>query len=81
MEQRKQREAPAKQANRIYLTPEQLRENKYKYFHAWYQNNKDYYKPGGPAYVKITCDCGREVFKCHLKRHLATALHKKRVQV
>ena len=39
-----------KQANRVYLTPEQVKANLTRAKHNWYLNNKDYYKPGGHGY-------------------------------
>ena len=43
-----------KQANRTYLTPEQVRANLAQAKHNWYLNNKDYYKPGGHSYECLT---------------------------
>ena len=62
-----------KQANRVYLTPEQKKENIRQSKLNWYQNNKDYFKPGGHGYEciikKTLCPCGREVSTSKLKIH------------
>ena len=43
-----------KQANRTYLTPEQVKANLARAKHNWYLNKKDYYKPGGHDYECLT---------------------------
>ena len=62
-----------KQPNRIYLTPEQRKENTNRSKQNWYQNNKQYFRPGGRGYEiimrKTLCPCGREVYAAKLKRH------------
>ena len=73
-----------KQANRVYLTPEQLKENIKLSKHNWYLNNKDYYKPGGHGYEcltrVLTCSCGREVKATKLRRHQRSKLHERCLQ-
>ena len=62
-----------KQPYRIYLTPEQKKENIRRSKENWYQNHKDYFQPGGKGYESIMkrtlCPCGREVYVAKLKRH------------
>ena len=74
-----------KQSNRIYLTPEQRAENARKSRYNWYLNHKDYYRRGGYGYEcitkKTTCECGREVPVYKLKKHQATKLHEKRINI
>ena len=73
-----------KQANRIYLTPDERAENARKASYNWYTNHKEYFKQGGRGYEAImrrtTCTCGREVFLYKMKAHEATKLHMKRLQ-
>ena len=53
-------EAKKKQVNRIYLTPEQLKENKRQSKYNWYVKHKEYFQKGGHGYEymaqKITCE-------------------------